>query len=730
MKLMRPALLVLAALGTAAQTADPVATPEPIRIDAADGGGEVEFDTSTGAASARNGVVIRHRGTVLQARTITLGGDGSEAQADGDVRVESQHKGKVEIWRGEHVRYDFQAGRLQSEAFRLGMRPLFIAGESASGSRTNGTYSVQRGFVTSDDLAEPGYRITAKELVVVPGKSIEAREAKLVVGGVPLFYWPVYHRSLERHPSFWTVTPGYRSVFGPFSLNEYHWNVRTNVEVTLNLDWRLKRGVAGGPGLEYDLGKWGQGGGRLYLAHDDDPYSTAQGIPVRDDRRVVDFHHSYTNGLGLTLKGRVAEQNDALVRRDFFEGLYRRDPQPRTFFELNQQWPNWSFDVTAQPQLNSFFQTIERLPDLKLTGLRQQIGDSGLFYEGESSFAYLRFRPGLLGGTNYSGTRGDTYHQVVLPKTYFGWLNVTPRVGGRFTYYGDPEGLDTVNREQYRGVFNTGMEVGTKASRLWAGANSRALEVDGLRHIVEPSVNYVYVPQPGVRPPNLPQYDFEFTTPRLLPVEFTDYNAIDSIDSQNVVRWALRNRLQTKREGRVEDLLNWALYTDWRLRPNANQTTFPDLYSDMDFAPRSWLLFTSQVRYDINRRTWDEANHRVTIEPGDRWAWSLGHRYLRDDLTSYGVGNNLVYSSVFYRFNENWGLRATHQFEARDGVLEEQHYSLYRDLRSWTVALGLRLRDNRTGPDDWSIVLTFQLKAYPRFKLNQDRDIPERLFGG
>jgi hypothetical protein len=28
-------------------------------------------------------------------------------------------------------------------------------------------------------------------------------------------------------------------------------------------------------------------------------------------------------------------------------------------------------------------------------------------------------------------------------------------------------------------------------------------------------------------------------------------------------------------------------------------------------------------------------------------------------------------------------------------VLEEQYYTLYRDLRSWTAALTLRLRDNR-----------------------------------
>ena len=34
------------------------------------------------------------------------------------------------------------------------------------------------------------------------------------------------------------------------------------------------------------------------------------------------------------------------------------------------------------------------------------------------------------------------------------------------------------------------------------------------------------------------------------------------------------------------------------------------------------------------------------------------------------------------------------------------------------------------GVDDWAIVLTFQLKAFPRFRLGQDTDQVDRLFGG
>jgi hypothetical protein len=219
-----------------------------------------------------------------------------------------------------------------------------------------------------------------------------------------------------------------------------------------------------------------------------------------------------------------------------------------------------------------------------------------------------------------------------------------------------------------------------------------------------------------------------------LPLVFPDYTQIDSITAQNTIRMGLRNTLQTKREGKVENILNWSAYTDWRLSPNPGQTTFPDLYSDLEFIPRSWIVFTSEVRYDINDRHWRESNHRMTLIPNDIWTWSIGHRYLRDDPTTYGIGNNAIYSSLHVRFNENWGMRTVQQFEARSGVFQEQQYALYRDLRSWTAALVFRLRENQplpSGPttSDWTIAVMFSLKAFPRYALGEDRENAMGLFG-
>jgi hypothetical protein len=39
------------------------------------------------------------------------------------------------------------------------------------------------------------------------------------------------------------------------------------------------------------------------------------------------------------------------------------------------------------------------------------------------------------------------------------------------------------------------------------------------------------------------------------------------------------------------------------------------------------------------------------------------------------------------------------------------------------------LRENRIGPQDWTIAVTFSLKAFPRFLLGEDRANPSMLLG-
>jgi lipopolysaccharide assembly outer membrane protein LptD (OstA) len=728
-------LLLLSGPGAAAAE-DEAVGPESLVIESVEPGA-VHYDYGESGRVVATNFVAHYKGAVLTARRGEFNTKTGDVAAEGEVRLQQENQ----VWRGERLQYNFDTRQIHTEAFRTGRAPFYATGEGLVASRTNNTYTATNAFATTDDVETPGFRVRARRLTIVPGKYFVARDAVLYFGKVPVFYFPYYRRNFDRPQNSFQFTPGYRSVYGPYLLGAYNWYWEERLYGALHADYRVKRGFGGGPDATYDAGILGQGTVRYYYARDDKPgfliytngvpVSSTNGVPIDRDRYRLSLSHQVSLRTNLNATIVLRQQGDPFVTRDFFESEYKENTQPSSFLEADQVWSNWSLDVYAQPRINNFYEMVERLPDVKLTGERQQLGVSPFFYESESSVGYFRHTYANDLTNAFAAYRADSYHQLLLPRTFFGWLNVTPRVGGRFTDYGETDGLTVTNREQQRWVFNTGAEISLKASRVWNGARSGLFDVSGLRHIIEPSLNYVFVPTPNKAPPELPQFDSELPSLRLLPIDFPDYNSIDSIDSQNVVRLGLRNKLQTKRKEGVDSLLNWAIYTDWRIKPRPDQGTFADVYSDLDFKPRSWITFNSETRYGIEAGRWREANHTVTLSPNSAWSWALGHRYLRSDpVLGADSGNNTIHSSFYYRFSENWAARAQHRFEARDGTLEEQYYTVYRDFRSWTAALTFRVRENRIGATDYGVAVTFSLKALPRFRLGDDQNKPTLLLGG
>jgi LPS-assembly protein len=687
-----------------------------------------------------NGVCVKYGETVLVADSASVNRETGEAAADGHVRIEMGDQ----IWLGEHINYNFKTHQMRSEQFRTGKPPVFAAGANLQGVISNKVYTAQHVLVTSDDVTDPAIYIRARRVRIVPGQYIEAWNAVLFMDGVPAFYFPYYKRSLGTHANELNFLPGYRSAYGPYLLTTYTWWLNDAVDGAVHADYRERRGLGVGPDLNLHLGRWGDGEFNYYYLHDMDPneslvtnsFLNLSG-PIPKNRQRFYLGWQATPATNLNVKALVNYQSDPLVLHDFFEGKYVQNPQPNTFVEANKYWRNWSLDAEATPRVNNFFDQVERLPDVKLTGWRQQVFDTPVYYESESSAGYYRqmlaatnnllFASSNGPGFDYAAARADTFQQLLLPETFFGWLNVMPRVGGRFTYYGQETGPGGTNSETYRKIFNTGVDVSFKSSRLWTGATNSLLDMDGLRHIVEPSASYAFVPRPSTLPAQLPQFDSVLPSPLLLPIQLPDYNDIDSIDSENVIRFGLRNTLQTERDGELENLLDWNVLLDWRLHPNAGQGTFNDLYSDLTFRPRSWLTLESQTRYDINNNLLNFAYHQLTFTPNDRWSWGLGHVYSRAGFLD--SGDNLISSTMFFRVNDNWGFRTQHDFNAEDGRLQDQFYTIYRDLRSWTGALTFRVTDNGTGPEDFTIAFSFSIKAHPRQRVGADTVEPYHLVG-
>lgn len=728
-------------------------------IEALNDQGWAEFDFQTGLGRGTNGVLVRYGSAFLTADQVSVNQESGEVIADGNVHIQSEEQ----IWAGEHIRYNFKTHQMEAEQFRTGRTPVFMEGQGLHGETTNQVYTATNAVITTDDVSEPAIKVRAKYIKIIPNQRVVAHSATLYVGGVPVFYLPYYSRNLGPRANNYNFVPGFRSSFGPFLLSSYHFFLTEELDGAAHLDYRERRGVGAGPELNYHLGRWGDGTFKYYYLHDENP-GAGGGDPNMDrNRQRVDFSYQANPATNLNVKTVVRYQGDTNIVREFFEGEYRQDPQPNSFFEVNRFWQNFSVDTYVQPQVNNFLETEERLPDVRLTGHPQQLWESPVYYESVSSAGYYRHEygttNGLSRGLNYEASRVDSYQKLFLPETFFGWLNVTPRVGGRYTYYGPvtgpgasasdvaafqiaqqpfafaPIGPAVPAGDVSRWVFDTGVETLAKASRLWPGAQNDFFQVDGLRHIIEPSINYAYIPNPNISGPyQVPQFDYQLPSLRLLSITMPDYNSIDSIQGENVFRFGLHNELQTKREGQLVNLVDWNLYADWYLHPITNQTTFSDFYSDLALKPRSWLTLESLTRYDIQGGEMRMSLTTVTIRPNNTFSWTLGQFYLRDDLsglpTALGEGNNLFTSTLLLRLNENWGFRASQMFEARTGTMQEQSYSIYRDERSWTAALTLRMRNGGNSPNDLTVAFTFSLKAAPRYGRGSEIGTPYWLLGG
>ena len=536
----------------------------------------MQGDTATGT----NGVYVKYGNTVLTADTASLNQQTGNVVADGRVHIEMGDQ----IWVGEHITYNFKTHQMQSEQFRTGKPPVFAAGRELEGNTTNQTYQARHAFVTTDDVSDPTFRVRASHIKIVPGKYIEMWNAVLFIGDVPAFYFPYYRHDLGPHANNWDFVGGFRTSYGPYLLNTYTWWLNDLVDGKVHLDYREERGPGVGPDVNLHLGQWGDATFKYYYTRDHDQYANTNGLPdygsIPESRQRVYFGWQATPATNLNLKALVNYQSDAYLEHDFFESEYSDNPQPNTFIEVNKYSENWSLDVLTTPELNNFFDQVERLPDVRLTGLRQQILNTPVYYDSESSVGYYKTffaeTNGVTPTPAYSASRADTYHQFTLPWTFFNWLNVTPRVGERFTYYSSESGPGGTNSAACRTVFNTGISTSFKASQLWTGATNSFLQIDGLRHIIEPSANYVYVPNPSTPPSQLPQFDSALPSLQLLPIEFPDDNNIDSVDSENVIRLGLRNTLQTKRDGQLDTLLDWNLMLDWNLNPNQQTNTLPN----------------------------------------------------------------------------------------------------------------------------------------------------------
>ena len=736
-KLLLPVFGLLCA-ATLAQ-AEMASQKQPIEITAT---GDTNY--KDGLATAHGNVVIHSGDSDIYADSAQYNPKTREVTAEGHVRIYRA----TGLFVGERAIYNIDTKQIKAVEMRTDKTPYLVGGENVT-TISEGSFLVSKGTFTTHDSSNPDFRLQARTLRIYEGDRVIFENVTFYVKKVPIFWWPYLYQSLDDSFSY-MVSPAYLSSWGPSILSRVAMPITDNIKMQIRLDYRSRRGVAVGfePDMRYGKDKKSWARMRTYFLRDENPdinrtSEIRTGVPQNRYRVSLQDRTEFTEDLYGIVD--VTKLSDQYLLQDFYPGEFQINPQPDNVVALTRSRPTYTLTAISRFQLNNFFEQTERLPEVVLDVPRIPLFGGPIFYEGETGLADLH-RSFVSGSDNkdYGTVRFDSFHQFLYPNTYFGWLSVVPRVGFRGTYYGETrdfgktiltpgdnnpfvpdflrvdltqplqEGGDT-----FRTVVNAGAEASFKLSRVWENAQSTSLGLDGLRHVIQPFANFSWVSTSDSNPVTILQFDrFEPST-QLHPIDFPQFTSIDSIDNWTILRLGIRNRLQTRRDDLTVSWMDVETYIDVNFDNPFDKTQYSNLFNKINFTPVPWASFGIAAQVPVFEKGFTEVNTNVSIQPIANLQINFAHRYLNQN--PFFENSSLYVLSGYYRINDNWGIGIQEQYEGTSGILEQQRYSIYRDLTSWVASVGAIIRDNG-GVKEYGVLLTFTLKALPKFGFDLNFD--------
>lgn len=737
--------------------------------------GTASYNATTGEVIARDGVVIWKAGTTYRGENIIYNANSGELSGDAvrssmpmDMgsffyqtdKFESETKLVQKLEGGETY---FTTHDVQNPNFRLRARSLTIY---------------------------PNDRVVLRNVTVLAGDTpvfwfpVVSQPLKEEVG---FRFTPGYQ---SRWGAFLLLK--YGVIHGDHTLAKYHLDLRSSRGVGVGADFLS---------LRHKDNRKNFGNLKLYYLHDLDPENNRTGEvrgPVDSDRYRVNFQHRiYLPGPAKStwyLDFDINKVSDAHFYEDFFFNDFRETPEPENQVSLVHTDPTYTATLMARFQANDFYTVGTRLPELAIDWTRRQLWNTGIYHQGtftagilkdelgdeeETDFSNLirqgrqqiagtavlsdvalsRYQSllGLAPGTALSNgdlsrgvdlfsarlegagfSRVHTYQELLYPKTLFGWLNVTPRIGAGVTHYSDIDGSVNDEISDYtKGIFHAGLDVSFKLTKTWADLEKPSWGLDGMRHVLQPYLNLSYLD--ASQPDDFPSIDRLSPTTRPRSIDIPLYSAVDDLRSWNIARIGMRNLLQTRRDytsvnngnfySAAQDggpqTYTWAglnTYVDVFMKDPEFDRSLSNLYNELFFRPVPWVNFWMdwQLPLESGQGSFTELNQGITLMPNRHVQFTLGHQYVSD--SPYFQDSSLVFSRIYARLSDNWGVAMNHIYEMDDGTLEFQSYSVTRDLSSWMASVGAMVRDNRDGLADYGVLFTLTLKDFPQLSIPLDID--------
>jgi hypothetical protein len=589
--------------------------------------------------------------------------------------------------------------------------PLVVRAERLRQTAEN-AITLENATYTTCDFEVPHYQFKCTEFVLSEYDtytSFTAWNNVIEYGPVPFFYIPVLGgRSDFSARPLRSVNLSRSSRFGMELELLWGDDIRLDSgdrwgEWRLHTDWRSRRGLGGGPELEYKQPGY-EGEFRAYYQRDDADEDGFDDSPItRKDRGRVRWDHRQrlSEHWRVDLSLRDSSDRNFLPEYERKEALEERDPS--TWVQLRYADRTDLFTVTARPRISDFRTETEALPELAVHRVAHPFPrgivpswllDDVVWSGDAGAGVYERRFDEALGISSENMRREDIVGRVQGARA-LGPVRVQPfaLAGATWESGGDfPGGEDSMRR----GDMAAGVRATVEARREFHDVESDLLEVHGLRHLV--SLDLLYYDRFAVSRPSS----------RYLPLDATE--TVDEMEAASV---RLRQRLQTTRAGRRVDWIDFELRAYWlpdgpppgrsplgfreegllgprfqdlheeeKLRGRARRGPFGPYEADLRIQARDNLFLLGEAELEPYER-------RLTTA-------ALGVRWFAAPHVSLYLGNRrIAHDSDIYTFradwavSDRWTIGVSQQADFREDKGLETSFRITRVLHDFVVEISM-----------------------------------------
>lgn len=650
----------------------------------------MEFDGKNNAVVARQNATFIDDDLVIVADEIRYNKSGEEAIAQGNVRVNFRGTRMV----AEKLTYQTATRHFTAQDFRIGFFPYMITGRQADGTMESIKMRDARVYASQTGRFAPNIRVS--RMTLMPGDKsarVQLQNAFAGVGPLPLLPIPYANARLD-YEEGWDVrlSAGHSSNDGYYLCSESLHPITKNLRAGANLDYYSKRGWLYGPRYSYhtnDTCGWllsniNSEFSSGFITDGGNRDSDVRNLPIGERRGFVDFRHKQILG-NISLKAQTQYWSDSEILRDFRNELYESQQAPESFVEAVYPMDDIYISAFTRFDPNNFEIVPQKLPEIRFDKLSTPIGNTGIYYSAFNSVAHIDQSP--LNYNRYDGIFSFNRPMAIKP-----WWQINPVAAARFTYY-DNTTPGTVEQKNSAGRLLG--EFGFDSQWSFYGiydVKNDLWDIDGLKHTLQPVVQYRYLPAATSDNGQIPVIEGRVFDTNLRPTDFFYMADVDNLHSLNLVRFGLKQSLQTRNTAAgafpSRDLLTLDLYQDYNFTATTDYSHVDSFYILAEANPNEWMSLGSFMRLSWDEMTWREHRLYTTLKDGDYRTLTFSTRFLQNDTNQYTA----LYTQ---KLTDRLTAFADLTFDARLHSFTEESVGVWHRLRSgWQTAYGFERRTN------------------------------------